>query len=83
MEQKVKAVTERNEENGISETQVTVICVCHNETQPVIRVTHANWQRWLARDGFIQEIFPDLSADERELLLTGTCDKFWQEIPKD
>ena len=29
---------------------------------------------------FIQELFPELSADERELLNTGICETCWDSI---
>ena len=28
----------------------------------------------------IQEALPELSADQRELLISGTCDKCWNEM---
>ncbi len=28
----------------------------------------------------IQDALPELSADQRELLISGTCDKCWNEL---
>ena len=35
-----------------------------------------NWQA----GEFIQDALPELSADERELLISGTCDECWQRF---
>jgi len=35
-----------------------------------------NWEN----GELIQKAFPELSADDRELLLTGICSKCWNEI---
>jgi hypothetical protein len=29
---------------------------------------------------YVQEIFPDLSVGDRELLISGTCDTCWQKM---
>lgn len=29
---------------------------------------------------FVQDIFPELSVGDRELLMSGTCDTCWQEL---
>lgn len=29
---------------------------------------------------FVQDIFPDLSIGDRELLISGTCDTCWQKM---
>ena len=35
-----------------------------------------NWQS----GQLIQNALPELSADERELLISGTCDECWQQL---
>jgi len=37
----------------------------------------ARWQQGL---GYIQDELPDLKSWERELLLSGTCDKCWTQF---
>lgn len=41
-------------------------------------VSSNNWKEWQAGEKYIQQAFDYLSAGERELLLTGTCDSCWQ-----
>jgi len=55
--------------------QVPTICpFCGSTT--VVEVPLEQWNRW--KDGaMIQEAFPDLDADRRELLKTGICAFCW------
>lgn len=44
-----------------------------------IRVSDEQVKRW--RDGeLIQWAMPELTADERELLISGTCGKCWERM---
>ena len=36
--------------------------------------------KWLAGEGYIQDILDYLSPAERELLITGTCDNCWNQM---
>jgi hypothetical protein len=38
------------------------------------------YQRWLAGEGLIQDMFPHLTADEREWLLSGVTKEEWNDI---
>jgi len=49
--------------------------VCGN--QAVLEVSAADYERWLIERLYIQDAFPYLSADQRELLLTGTHPECW------
>lgn len=45
-------------------------------------VTHDELERW--RDGeLIQKVFPHLTTDEREFLMTGTTPEEWGKFNKD
>ena len=35
---------------------------------------------WLSGSGYIQDILAYLSAAERELLISGTCDDCWKQM---
>ena len=37
-------------------------------------------QDWLSGSGYIQDILSYLSAAERELLISGTCDVCWKSM---
>lgn len=55
--------------------------VCDNRT--VLEVDQKGWDRYNG-GAFIQDAFPELSADDRELLLTGIHPECWDTFaPKD
>ena len=37
-------------------------------------------QKWIKREGFIQDIFPTLDADTREFIQTGITPSEWADI---
>lgn len=43
-------------------------------------VTQDQIDRFLGGEGYVQTIFPELSADDRERLMTGTCPKCWDAM---
>lgn len=45
-----------------------------------LNVTQEQLDRFQRRDGLIQNIFPDLSSDEREFILTGYTAEDWAVI---
>lgn len=61
------------------DTHIDVTCcscrkVCH------VTVSLEDFTRWQLGGGAIQSIMPYLSADDRELLISGTCSKCWDEM---
>jgi len=38
------------------------------------------FEDWLNGEKYIQDALPELTAGERELLISGTCDDCWKEI---
>ncbi len=65
-------------------TEVSAICR-HCKTTDTIRVDDGDYDRWLNREGLVQNIFPLLSADQRELLLghrSGwyVCHECWDDV---
>lgn len=43
-------------------------------------ITLEQLERYEAGKGFIQDIFPNLNASEREFIKTGYTDEDWKEI---
>ena len=41
------------------------------------------YTNWRTGKGLIQECFPDMSAEEREMLITGTCPECWNDMFSD
>ena len=53
-------------------------CICCHETG-LITVDYAQYIKW--QEGMlVQQAFPDLSASEREMLITGTHPKCWDKM---
>jgi hypothetical protein len=46
-------------------------------------VTEEQMQRYFNRDGYIQDIFRNLSADQREFIKTGITAEEWEETFKE
>ena len=44
-----------------------------------VNVNDVDFQNW-QEGALIQKAFPYLSADEREILITGTCPKCWNSM---
>jgi hypothetical protein len=46
-------------------------------------ITASQWARYCAGGGYIQDIFPNLTADQREFIKTGLYPGEWEEIFND
>lgn len=61
--------------------KVTVIITCPKcKTEHGIEMTHQQHREWQTGKKHIQNIFPNLSPDDREMLISGICSKCWDEI---
>lgn len=45
-----------------------------------VTVEKKDYEKYKNDEGFIQDIFPYLSAADRELLISQTCDDCWHEL---
>ena len=65
---------------------VTVVKCWNCEVSHEIVTTAAGWKAWRSGE-LIQDALPEVSADDRELLLSGTCgpcfDKFFPPDPEE
>ena len=41
------------------------------------------YEAWLNRELFIQDAFPDISAEDRERFISATCPSCWAKLWKD
>lgn len=59
-------------------TVITPTCfVCSERSE--VEVNQTGWDKW--QSGlYIQDAFPEMSADEREMLLTGTHPECWAKM---
>jgi hypothetical protein len=61
-------------------TMFPVCRQCKRELQ--LRVPDYNYQMWHNRQASVQDAFPMLTADEREILISGICGKCFDGIFK-
>lgn len=61
---------------------VTVDCVQCGKPQ-TLEVKDKDFDRWLNGEDYIQNIFPYLSAGQREMLISKICPTCWDEMFKD
>lgn len=45
----------------------------------VLPITANDFLRWQRKEGAIQDLFPDLSPDQREFMLSGMTPEIWAE----
>ena len=51
---------------------------CWNcETSHIVEVPAVGWKAWRSGE-LIQDALPELNADNRELLMSGTCGDCWE-----
>lgn len=55
------------------------------KTTDTIRVDDGDYDRWLNREGLVQNVFPDLPASQRELLIGSrggyyVCNRCWDTV---
>lgn len=61
-----------------AETEVICHCgLCHTDKSVVVPTSGYNQ---LARGELIQVALPDVSADDRELMISGTCGTCWKKM---
>lgn len=65
---------------GNGKTEVTTFCPYHTGYNEKIVVETRLWNRYESGNGLVQDLFPDLSDDEREMLMSGICPPCWDEI---
>lgn len=61
------------------DSTLDITCRSCREHFPVA-VSLEDYTRWNLGGGLIQNVMPYLSADDRELLISGTCSKCWDAM---
>lgn len=61
--------------------QVVIVCGTCRKAH-MIHVRRSDWEEWTTRINrrFVQEVFPYLSAAERELIMSNTCGQCFDAI---
>ena len=57
---------------------VTECPYCHRKH--VFTITDEQFNKYANGESYIQTIFPELTAPEREMLITGICEECWNKI---
>jgi hypothetical protein len=67
---------------GIKMTTVSIRCPFCGQTQELHMTAdqYARYCKWVVTRGAIQNVFPDLTADQREQLMTGICPTCWDSL---
>lgn len=52
----------------------------HCGTENIIRIDQEDYTLWKVHKTYVQIVFPELSKEHRELLISGTHPKCWTEI---
>lgn len=60
-------------------TEFNKSCI-HCEAKHVFKLSASDYEEVFYKRRFMQDIFPDLSMDQRELMISGTCKSCWDEI---
>lgn len=64
-------------ENRKEITIVTECPICHHANE--IMVNEEDYFAWAFDGELVQNAFPYLTADEREMLISGICPKCWEK----
>lgn len=67
------------EEIGNGRVRVTSNCIVTGHPYSV-DTTKSQWDQFCRGNGFVQDIFQDLSAGDREFILTGTSPLGWDQL---
>ena len=63
----------------INYKEVTIECpICHHANE--VMVNEEDYLAWAFDGELVQNAFPYLSADEREMLISGICPTCWDKM---
>ena len=60
-------------------TIITPVCPICGKTHN-IQVYSSDYVRFMRREGLVQDCFPYLKAEEREMLISGICPDCWTKM---
>jgi hypothetical protein len=52
----------------------------HCGTENIIKIDEEDYKLWKVDQTYVQNVFPNLSFEEREVLISGTHPQCWTEI---
>lgn len=63
-------------EEGVLFSRVCIMC----EEESWFRITEKEYDAWITQDGYIQDVFPHLSNENREVMISGTHPECWKAM---
>jgi hypothetical protein len=66
----------------MTKVEITVSCTQCGTVQKPVKVQFSEFHNW-TRGLKVQQAFPYLTSTERELLISGTCAKCWDDMFKE
>ena len=58
---------------------ITETCrICNSKKE--ILVNPAQYTKWMFGEGYIQDIFPDMSPEDREMIISNTCGSCFDKL---
>lgn len=61
---------------------ITLHCVICGQEHTELDISHAAVEAWRNSTVLVQDAFPDLTDDQREMLVSGVGPKCWDELFK-
>lgn len=52
----------------------------HCRESYIVPISEQEYLNWINKGTFVQDEFPELNPNERELLISQTCGKCWNKI---
>lgn len=52
----------------------------HCRESYIVPISEQEYLNWIKKGTFVQDEFPELDLNERELLISQTCGKCWNKI---
>ena len=53
---------------------------CHCGEESWFRITEKEYEAWITNDGYIQDVFPHMSNEDREVMISGTHPDCWNAM---
>lgn len=59
--------------------EVKIFCSCCNNSK-TFNITRIQYEDWQNNRRLVQDIFPDMDKDMREMFITGICPSCWNKM---
>lgn len=63
-------------DEGVLFSKVCIYC----GIESWFRITEKQYEAWITNDGYIQDVFPNMTNQEREVMISGTHPECWDAM---